>query len=158
MPAHRMSRRAILISLPAVAGLLAAAPAFAAGPVVHVAKDPNCGCCADWVEVLERAGFAVTVEDMTPDRLQDLKSAMGIPGDLRSCHTGLVEGYAIEGHVPAQDIRRLLADRPEAVGLSVPGMPYGAPGMGPEEAREAYDVILIRKDGSKEVYASYAAA
>lgn len=158
MPEPRISRRSILISLPAFATVLAAGPALAGGPVLHVAKDPNCGCCADWVDILERAGFAVTVEEMDADRLEALKGAMGIPGELRSCHTGVVEGYAIEGHVPVADIRRLLADRPEAVGLTVPGMPYGSPGMGPEEAREAYDVLLIRKDGSTEVYASYAAA
>jgi hypothetical protein len=83
---------------------------------------------------------------------------MGIPANMVSCHTGTVDGYALEGHVPVSEIRRLLAERPEAIGLAVPGMPYGSPGMGPDSAREAYDVHLIRKDGTTEVYASYTAA
>lgn len=82
----------------------------------------------------------------------------GIPQKMISCHTGRIEGYMIEGHVPAADIRRLLEGRPDAVGLAVPGMPYGSPGMGPESEREAYEVFLIRRDGSTEVYASYSAA
>jgi hypothetical protein len=82
----------------------------------------------------------------------------GIPREMISCHTGSVEGYMIEGHVPPADIRRLLAERPDAVGLAVPGMPYGSPGMGPESEREAYDVFLIRRDGTTEIFTSYAAA
>jgi hypothetical protein len=81
----------------------------------------------------------------------------GIPQEMVSCHTGRIEGYMIEGHVPVADIRRLLEERPDAVGLAVPGMPYGSPGMGPESEREAYEVFLIRRDGSTEVYASYSA-
>ena len=77
---------------------------------------------------------------------------------MHSCHTGKIEGYMIEGHVPPSDIRRLLAERPDAVGLAVPGMPYGSPGMGPEDRREAYDVFLIRADGSAERFAHYDAA
>ena len=80
------------------------------------------------------------------------------PQEMISCHTGRIEGYMIEGHVPVADIRRLLEERPDAVGLAVPGMPYGSPGMGPESEREAYEVFLIRRDGSNEVYASYSAA
>ena len=80
----------------------------------------------------------------------------GVPQRMVSCHTALIDGYVIEGHVPAADIRRLLEERPDAVGLAVPGMPYGSPGMGPEDDREAYDVFLIRKDGSTEVFSSYA--
>jgi len=82
----------------------------------------------------------------------------GIPQEMVSCHTGKIEGYIIEGHVPAADIRRLLDERPDAIGLAVPGMPYGSPGMGPETEREAYEVFLIRHDGSSEVYASYSSA
>ncbi|MCA8881810.1 MAG: hypothetical protein KDA73_18075 [Rhodobacteraceae bacterium] len=80
------------------------------------------------------------------------------PQEMISCHTGRIEGYIIEGHVPVADIRRLLEERPDAVGLAVPGMPYGSPGMGPESEREAYEVFLIRRDGSTEVYANYSAA
>jgi hypothetical protein len=83
---------------------------------------------------------------------------MGIPEALVSCHTATVEGYVLEGHVPAADIRRLLTERPEALGLAVPGMPYGAPGMGPEDARDAYDVILIQRDGRASVFTRYPAA
>ena len=82
----------------------------------------------------------------------------GIPQAMVSCHTGRIEGYTIEGHVPVADIRRLLDERPDAVGLAVPGMPYGSLGMGAENERDAYDVFLIRRDGSTEVYASYSAA
>jgi hypothetical protein len=95
---------------------------------------------------------------MEPDALERHKTAKGVPVDMRSCHTGVTDGYALEGHVPVADIRRLLDERPEAVGLAVPGMPYGSPGMGPEEVREAYDVFLIRKDGTTKVFASYEAA
>lgn len=86
------------------------------------------------------------------------KSDNGIPKEMISCHTARVEGYMIEGHVPVTDIRQLLDERADAVGLAVPGMPYGSPGMGPESEREAYDVFLIRRDGSTEIYTSYSAA
>jgi hypothetical protein len=86
------------------------------------------------------------------------KMQAGIPQEMISCHTAEVNGYFIEGHVPPADIRRLLSERPDAVGLAVPGMPYGSPGMGPEASREAYDVFLILRDGSTEVFSSYEAA
>lgn len=152
-----LSRRSLFAIFAAMA-LFPAAPAFAQGPAVHVAKDPNCPCCKDWIAILQEAGFAVTVEEMEPDALERHKTANGVPVDMRSCHTGVIDGYALEGHVPVADIRRLLDERPVAVGLAVPGMPYGSPGMGPEEAREAYDVFLIHKDGTTEVFASYEAA
>lgn len=86
------------------------------------------------------------------------KMDQGIPAQAFSCHTGIVDGYALEGHVPAADIRRLLTERPDAVGLAVPDMPYGPPGMGSKGSRDAYDVLLIRRDGGLEVYTSYSAA
>ena len=86
------------------------------------------------------------------------KGELGIPVDLQSCHTGEADGYVLEGHVPATDIDRLLAERPDALGLAVPGMPYGSPGMGPETERDAYEVILFRKDGTTEVWTAYEAA
>ena len=88
--------------------------------------------------------------------LAQFKLDNDVPRRMVSCHTALVDGYVIEGHVPAADIRRLLEERPDAVGLAVPGMPYGSPGMGPEKDREAYDVFLILRDGSTEIYSSYA--
>ncbi|MCQ0972077.1 DUF411 domain-containing protein [Paracoccus sp. TK19116] len=129
-----------------------------AGPAIHVMKDPNCGCCSAWIEILENDGFAVTTERSLGTLLMRYKLENGIPQEMASCHTGSIEGYMIEGHVPVADIRRLLEERPEAVGLAVPGMPYGSPGMGPESEREAYEVLLIRRDGSTEVFTRYAAA
>ncbi|KAF0116117.1 MAG: hypothetical protein FD150_602 [Rhodobacteraceae bacterium] len=152
-----LSRRALIVSSAALF-LLPALPSFALEPSINVAKDPTCPCCNDWVAILEQAGFAVTVEEMDPDALQQHKLAQGIPAEMQSCHTGIVEGYALEGHVPVADIRRLLAERPDAVGLAVPGMPFGSPGMGPEESREAYEVFLVRKNGTTEVFSAYAAA
>ena len=159
MTQENLSRRAILIG---GAALFIASPlralARGAGPAIHVMKDPDCGCCSDWIEILENDGFTVTTEPSAGTLLMRYKSDNGIPQEMVSCHTGRVEGYMIEGHVPVADIRRLLDERPDAVGLAVPGMPYGSPGMGPESEREAYEVFLIRRDGSTEVFASYAAA
>lgn len=127
-------------------------------PEIHVVKDPNCGCCSAWIDILERDGFRVTTEASMGTQLVRYKFENGIPQTMLSCHTGRVDGYMIEGHVPVSDIRRLLQERPNAVGLTVPGMPYGSPGMGPENKREAYDVLLIRSDGSTEVFRHYEAA
>lgn len=159
MTQDMFSRRTLLIG---GAALLAASPlrvpAQDAGPAIHVLKDPNCGCCSAWIEILEKDGFAVTTEQSLGTLLMRYKMENGIPPEMASCHTGRIEGYMIEGHVPVADIRRLLEERPDAVGLAVPGMPYGSPGMGPETEREAYDVFLIRRDGSTEVYSHYVAA
>ena len=159
MTQETFSRRTLLIG---GAALFAASPlrvlAQGAGPAIHVMKDPNCGCCSAWIEILEQNGFTVTTEPSFGTLLTRYKLDNGIPQDMISCHTGRIEGYMIEGHVPVADIRRLLAERPDAVGLAVPGMPYGSPGMGPETAREAYEVFLIRRDGSTEPFATYHAA
>ncbi|MCD1620914.1 DUF411 domain-containing protein [Salipiger manganoxidans] len=153
------SRRTLLVG---AAALVAASPlralAQGAGPAIHVMKDPNCGCCSAWIEILENDGFIVTTEASAGTLLMRYKLDNGIPQEMVSCHTGRVDGYMIEGHVPVADIRRLLGERPDAIGLAVPGMPFGSPGMGPESEREAYDVFLIRGDGSTEVFTSYAAA
>jgi hypothetical protein len=159
MTHERLIRRGVLIG---GAALLAAAPqislAQSTGPAIHVLKDPNCGCCSAWIEILESDGFAVTTENSFGTLLMRYKSDNGIPPAMASCHTARIAGYVIEGHVPVADIRRLLDERPDAVGLAVPGMPYGSPGMGPESAREAYDVFLVRRDGSTQVFTSYEAA
>ncbi|PCD75767.1 DUF411 domain-containing protein [Pseudothioclava arenosa] len=153
-----VSRRRLL-RLAAGASVLPALPLYAASaPAIHVVKDPDCGCCGAWMEVLARDGFAVTQELRPYDALQAYKAEMGVPEGLASCHTAMIEGYVIEGHVPPADILRLLDERPEAIGLSVPGMPYGSPGMGPESERDAYQVILFRRDGTGEIFASYGAA
>ncbi len=154
-----LSRRASLFAM--AAGLafgLRPAAVYAAPTAIHVAKDPDCGCCGAWIEIIEADGFAATIDLLDYDALQAHKIASGIPEDMASCHTAHVDGYAIEGHVPPADIRRLLAARPDAVGLSVPGMRHGSPGMGPETEREAYIVYLIRRDGSAEVFTTYDAA
>ena len=144
------------------AGLLAfgmARPSVAApSTVIDVMKDANCGCCGAWVDIMRDEGFTVNVTNADPETLRAHKIASGLPAGMISCHTATVDDYVIEGHVPAADIRRLLADRPDAIGLAVPGMPFGSPGMGPEDEREAYDVMLILPDGSAEVFTSYAAA
>ena len=159
MTHETISRRAILVGATA---LVATSPlrtlAQGVGPSIHVMKDPNCGCCSAWIGILENDGFIVTTEASAGALLMRYKLDNGIPQEMVSCHTGHVNGYMIEGHVPVADIRRLLEERPDAVGLAVPGMPYGSPGMGPESEREAYDVFLIQRDGSTEVFTSYAAA
>lgn len=154
-----LTRRATLFAI--AAGLAVGfrpEAADAAPTAIRVAKDPNCGCCTAWVEIIEANGFLATIELLDFDALQAHKAASGIPDAMASCHTGHVEGYVIEGHVHPADIRRLLAERPDAVGLSVPGMPYGSPGMGPETERDAYIVYLIRRDGTAEVFTPYDAA
>lgn len=151
-----LTRRHLLL---ACASLPLATPVLAqADRRIHVLKDPNCECCTGWVSHLQAAGFEVSVEEMHAGLLAAWKADAGVPLGLTSCHTGEAGGYLVEGHVPAADIDRLLAERPEALGLAVPGMPYGSPGMGPESERDAYDVILFRADGTTEVWASYEAA
>lgn len=151
---HILSGAASLISL----GILPDQTFAQDLETIEVFKTATCGCCHDWIAHLQDAGFAVTAQDLEYDALADLKQAAGVQEGLVSCHTGRIAGYVIEGHVPAADIRRLLVERPAAIGLSVPGMPIGSPGMGPEDQREAYDVILIGRDGATNVFASYPAA
>ena len=134
------------------------APSLAAGeaPVpMSVVKQASCGCCAAWVQRMRAAGFAVSIRDVDRDTLIATKQAAGLGPDRWSCHTARVEGYVIEGHVPAGDIRRLLRARAEAIGLAVPGMPVGAPGMEYGDAREPFEVLLVRADGSAETFSSY---
>ncbi|MBV6635071.1 MAG: DUF411 domain-containing protein [Mameliella sp.] len=156
MPITPLHRRGLLMGALAVTTL----PGMlrAAAPEIHVLKDRNCGCCSSWVKILRQEGFAVTTEDTHNAALIRYKMDNGIPPKMASCHTARIEGYLIEGHVPAADIRRLLEERPEARGLAVPGMPYGSPGMGPEDEREAYDVHLILRDGTTRVFTHYDAA
>lgn len=132
-----------------------ATQAIAETTLIDVKKTNGCGCCLAWMEHLEENGFAPTGEDMFAGLLVRFKLDNGVPQRMVSCHTGLIEGYVIEGHVPADDIRRLLSERPDAVGLAVPGMPLGSPGMDQSRWREAYDVFLINNDGSTEVFSSY---
>ncbi|WP_100269130.1 DUF411 domain-containing protein [Epibacterium ulvae] len=132
-----------------------ATQAIAETTLIDVKKTNGCGCCLAWMEHLEENGFAPTSEDMFAGLLVRFKLDNGVPQRMVSCHTGLIEGYVIEGHVPADDIRRLLSERLDAVGLAVPGMPLGSPGMDQNRWREAYNVFLINNDGSTEVFSSY---
>lgn len=129
--------------------------ALAEATPINVKKTNGCGCCLAWMEHLEENGFAPSGEDMFAGLLVRFKLDNGVPQRMVSCHTGLIEGYVIEGHVPAADIRRLLSESPDAVGLAVPGMPLGSPGMDQSRWRDAYDVFLINNDGSTEVFSSY---
>ena len=143
-----MTAVAIALALPNVA--------HAASASVEVWKAPTCGCCKDWIRHMEANGFGVKVHDSGNTAA---RARLGIPIRLGSCHTALVEGYAIEGHVPAREIRRLLAERPNAIGLAVPGMPIGSPGMdGPVYGgrRDAYDTLLVLRDGSTRVFRRHA--
>jgi len=149
-----MHRRTAVSGLVALA-LAAAWPAQAATPLpIEVFKSPTCGCCGDWVKHLEANGFVVTVRDVGNAAA---RARLGIPARLGSCHTAEIDGYAIEGHVPAREIRRLLAEKPRGKGLAVPGMPIGSPGMEQGDRRDAFDVLLVRADGGTSVFAAYAA-
>ncbi|WP_136646378.1 DUF411 domain-containing protein [Tabrizicola sp. YIM 78059] len=159
MSSHNLCRRKVLKGATALLAMSPlAAAAEGAAHTIHVVKDPDCGCCNSWIGHLRDNGFTVSFEERGPVALSAFKRERGIPDELASCHTAIIGDYTIEGHVPAADIRRLLAERPDALGLAVPGMPYGSPGMGPESAREAYDVLLIRRNGTAEVFAHYPAA
>lgn len=140
-------------------GVAGASPIWAEAEVsIHVVKDPVCPCCDGWIGHLRENGFPVSFEVRSNEDLAAFKRERGVPDDLVSCHTGTSGNYTFEGHVPSADIRRLLAEMPAAIGLSVPGMVTGSPGMGPEAEREAYDVILIGLDGHGTVFSSYPAA
>lgn len=131
----------------------AAAPVSApAAPTLVVYKTPTCGCCKAWVSAMEDAGFTVEVHDVGD--LAPVKHAAGVPSELQACHTARIGGYVVEGHVPAADIRRLLAERPDVAGIATPGMPVGSPGMeGPYKDR--YDVMTFGTDGRTTVFASH---
>ena len=125
-------------------------PAFATEITVY--RSPSCGCCGKWIEHLEQEGFVVT-DELIPS-VAPVKSRLGVPRHLESCHTAEVEGYVIEGHVPAEDIRRLLVERPKATGLAVPGMPVGSPGKEMGDRNDAYDVVLFG-GGEPSIFASH---
>jgi hypothetical protein len=135
-----------------------AAQAFAnqhAPPLVEVWKSPTCGCCKDWIKHLEASGFTVKTYD---NGNTQMRGRLGLAEKFGSCHTARVAGYVVEGHVPAREIQRLLKDRPAALGLAVPAMPVGSPGMdGPAYGgrRDPYDVLLVQADGRSTVFRSY---
>lgn len=150
-PARRVARAAVL----AAAALLVSAPAPAAGPAIHVYKTPKCGCCDAWADHLRANGFTVTTENLAD--LTMVKQMHRVPRPLHSCHTATVAGYVVEGHVPAGDVKRLLAEKPKTLGLAVPDMPIGSPGMeGPNPV--PYDVFRFDAAGNTEVFARHAPA
>lgn len=149
-----MNRR-LLISVVLGAVALPARPVCAAAklPQVDVFKNPSCGCCGAWVDHMKNAGFDIKVTLV--DDTSDARKRAGIPDRFGSCHTAMVGGYAVEGHVPAYEVKRLLALKPNAIGIAVPSMPPGSPGMEMGARRDPYNVLLIDKGGRDTVFASY---
>lgn len=146
-----MKRRIVLQAI--LAGTLGVhLAASAAAPVIEVYKSANCGCCTGWVKHLESNGFTVKAHDVANP--SDYREQFGMPKELGSCHTAMVNGYAIEGHVPASEIKRLLKERPKAKGLAVPSMPMGSPGMEGNRS-DPYDVLLVQADGRYTTYRHY---
>ena len=135
--------------------LAVALAAPAAGQVVQVYKTRTCGCCGKWVEHMTANGFDVKVTDVPSTA--EYRKKYGVPDRLMSCHTAAVDKYVVEGHVPAADVRRLLKTRPKAVGITVPGMPIGSPGMEQGPRREAYSVLLFDSDGTTTEFQKYPA-
>lgn len=131
---------------------LAAFGAFSA-ELVEVYKSPSCGCCGKWGEIMQKNGFET--KDYKDDAVIATKAKFGVPLELSSCHTAIVGGYVVEGHVPPAEVKRLLELKPDAIGISVPGMPMESPGMEQGGKAEQYDVILFKKDGSQEIFATY---
>ena len=146
-----MKRRQFLAGLVIMPVLTRAAKA-ANAPVMTVSKSPTCGCCGAWVQHVRAAGFEVEVRELPDEELAALKRNLGLAPEHTACHTAQIEGYVVEGHVPAADVQRLLAERPAALGLTVPGMPAGSPGMAMGDQREPFDTLLIRRDGTAEVF------
>ena len=136
-----------------VAGGLLALGSAAHAATMTVHKSASCGCCAKWVEHVQKHGFTVKVVNV--DDIMAVKAKAGIPGKLASCHTSMVGGYVVEGHVPAADIKKLLASKPKAKGIAVPGMPMGSPGMEHSDHRQPYQTLLLKADGSTSVFASH---
>jgi hypothetical protein len=143
-------RRPALLAL-AAAAAFASSAAQAAQLTVH--KSPYCGCCAKWIEHVEKHGFTVKIID-TED-MAGVKKRLGVPDKVASCHTTQAGGYFIVGHVPAADIKRLLAQKPRAAGISVPGMPMGSPGMEHGGHRQPYATILVQRDGTTKLFAQH---
>lgn len=149
-----ITRRTVLTGILAII-LQPAAFAKAEKATIEVWKGPTCGCCKDWISHMTSNGFVAITHDTGN---ADARARFGLPAQYGSCHTAVVGGYVIEGHVPASEVRRLLKEKPRALGLAVPGMPIGSPGMdGPEYKgrKDAYQVLLIGLDGTAKPYRSY---
>ena len=149
-----MQRRTLLLGAASLVGAmpLGVWATSAELPVMQVWKDPNCGCCKDWIAYLQRDGFRVQTFETGNTAV---RQRLGLPMKYASCHTALIGGYVVEGHVNTREIRRLLAEKPKAIGLSVPGMPVGSPGMEYDNRVDPYSVLLFKADGSTIEYARY---
>lgn len=124
-------------------------------PTMEVYKSPTCGCCSKWVEHVREAGITVKVSDISDDALAALKEKHGVPRTAQSCHTGLVGGYVIEGHVPVSEVQRLLKEKPAVAGIAVGGMPIGSPGMEvPGQRPQTYNVVTFSKQGDIKVFST----
>lgn len=164
MPMNHQDHRAPRISRKAFAGVVLAALAGGGvalgallwdqsrepGAVITVYKHPECNCCNKWIDHLEDSGFVV--QPKMELKQAERQAALGVPKPMRACHTAVVDGYVVEGHVPAHDIKRLLRERPKARGLAVPGMPIGSPGMEQGARQDPYDVLLFDDTGQATVY------
>lgn len=133
-------------------------PAAAMAASVEMMTTSGCSCCHAWARHLRAVGFEVTVKDLAMGQLMRAKLDAGVPATLAACHTARIGGYIVEGHVPVREIKRLLAEKPDAIGLVVPGMPIGSPGMESGKRRETYEVLLLRRDGTTEVFERYEGA
>jgi hypothetical protein len=143
-------------SVAVVAGTLLLVPVvraqMSAAPAVTVLRDPGCGCCLGWVAHLQKAGFKTTVTESA----QRIQQTPGVPASVRSCHTARIDGYLVEGHVPVEDVRKMLRERPAIAGIAAPGMPVGSPGMEMPDGRvQPFDVIAFDKAGKTSVFASH---
>jgi hypothetical protein len=149
-------RHLLLLGIAAMAtGLVrTSAPAMAQAAVAY--RNPGCGCCEKWAELMTEAGISITMED-DPD-LASRKRKLAIPEHLDGCHTALIGGYIIEGHVPPLDVMRLLLEKPDIAGIAVPGMPMGSPGMEMGDAKEPFDVVAFKSDGTTTIFASHQGA
>ena len=149
-----LSRRALLIVGVSAAATAACAQTTRPSSDLAVYKSPTCGCCSAWVEHMTAAGFQVQTTEVADPGV--VRRARGVPDTLAACHTAVIGRYVLEGHVPAEDVRRLLAERPDALGLAVPAMPLGSPGMEmPDGRREAYDTLLVLNGGGTRVFARH---
>lgn len=151
------SRFTMLLTATLILGAVpvaATAPAEAAdGPEMVVYKSPTCGCCEAWITHIQAAGYTVVAKDT--DALTTVKRMLGVPDAMQSCHTAVIDGYVVEGHVPAEQVDALLAERPKVAGLAVPGMPQSSPGMDVPGADDPYEVIAFETSGNSHVVARY---
>ncbi|PZO00898.1 MAG: hypothetical protein DCF28_10810 [Alphaproteobacteria bacterium] len=154
MPLATVSRRVLLGAALGAAATTACAQVPRPAPELVVYKSPACGCCSAWVDHMRAAGFGARIVEQSD--LAPIRKAQGVTDALAACHTALIDGYAIEGHVPAQDVQRLLLDRPEALGLAVPAMPLGSPGMEmPDGRRQPFETFLMLRGGATRVFARH---